>query len=396
MLSSLEDKHNEVMKLAYYDQDTMLPNRFWVFTEFDHSISHYQEKMAVLYLDLDGFKRVNDSLGHKIGDALIIQLCERLSPLIDRENGILARFESDEFLILQRYKGKEHLIQSIQYVMEEINREYDLFSNKTTITASFGVSIYPEDGKTLEQLLQNADIAMYEAKRKGKNQYQFYQDLTKASTYRHFLELENDLKFALKNQQFELYYQMIVNGRDEKIVGAEALLRWNHPTKGMIPPDQFIPIAEETGLMSAIGFWVLEEAVRELEHWHAKGHQDLTMAINLSKSQMRDHSYIEKLDCILRDSAIPASSLHIEITESDVHFYSEGMMKFTRELKKRNVKIALDDFGVGTSSLQYLKDLPLDILKLIKTLFEMSHPAHLIRSFYMEFLKSLRSLSLRS
>lgn len=374
VLSSLEEKHNDVIKLAYFDQDTKLPNRYWVTKEFHHFVKGY-EKTAVLFFDLDGFKRVNDSLGHKIGDALIIQLCERLSPIIEELNGIFSRIGGDEFLILLDYKGKEDLEKTIQHMLNNIGSEFDLHSYKTFVTTSVGISIYPDDGIQLEQLMQNADIAMFEAKRKGNNQYQYYRNLTKKSSYRNFLELENDLKFALKKKQFQLYYQIIVNGFEKNIVGVEALLRWNHPTKGMIPPDKFIPIAEETGLMTSIGKWVLEEAVRQLKIWHDNGFKELTMAINVSKTQMRDDMFIEKLDQVLEESQIPASMLHIEITETDIHLYPEEIMRFTKELKKRNVKIALDDFGVGTSSLQYLKDLPLDIIKIDQN-FIKNVPSH--------------------
>lgn len=363
MLSSLEEKHNEVKKLAYYDQLTMLPNRHMLLKEFEKSIAKFQGEIAVLFFDLDGFKLVNDSLGHKIGDALLNIVCERVLPIIENQ-GMMARFGGDEFVIFLKYKNREKLENIIQKMISEVRKEFHINHYRTFVTASIGISIYPYDGQTLEVLLQNSDIAMYEAKRKGKNQIVFYQDLSSNNDYLYLLELENDLKFALQKNQFELHYQIIVNSWDKEIFGVEALLRWNHSTKGMISPAEFIPIAEEIGIMPSIGNWVLEEAVKQVKSWHNKGYHHLSLAINISKTQMKDNTFIEKLDQVLKDSKLSPSMLQIEITESDIDHYIKEILQFTKELKKRNVKIALDDFGVGTSSLQFLKELPIDVIKI--------------------------------
>ncbi|WP_026573585.1 EAL domain-containing protein [Bacillus sp. UNC438CL73TsuS30] len=364
MLSSLEEKHSEVINLAYYDQLTQLPNRYFFFQEFTNRLEQNQSKMAVLFLDLDGFKRVNDSLGHKVGDALLRSVCARVLPMINEKNGIIARYGGDEFVILLKYESISELEILSEEILYKVGQEYQLPPFKTVVTASIGISLYPHDGETIEQLLQSADIAMYEAKRKGKNQYFFFQDLAEDSSYKNLLELENDLKFALQKNQLELNYQIIVCGVDKSIVGVEALLRWNHPEKGMIPPGKFIPIAEETGLMPAIGLWVLEESVKQVSIWHQAGWDQMTLSVNISKSQMKDHSLIEKLDQVMKDYAFPPSMLQIEITESDIHHYLDEVLQFTKDLKKRNVKIALDDFGVGNSSLLYLKELPIDVIKI--------------------------------
>ncbi|MGG1399189.1 EAL domain-containing protein [Bacillus salipaludis] len=364
MLSSLEEKHSEVINLAYYDQLTQLPNRYFFFQEFTNRLEQNQSKMAVLFLDLDGFKRVNDSLGHKVGDALLRSVCSRVLPMINEKNGVIARYGGDEFVILLKYESISELKILSEEILYKVGQEYQLPPFKTVVTASIGISLYPHDGETIEQLLQGADIAMYEAKRKGKNQYFFFQDLAEDSSYKNLLELENDLKFALQKNQLELNYQIIVCGVDKSILGVEALLRWNHPDKGMIPPGKFIPIAEETGLMPAIGLWVLEESVKQVSIWRQAGWGQLTLSVNISKSQMKDHSLIEKLDQVMKDYAFPPSMLQIEITESDIYHYLDEVLQFTRDLKKRNVKIALDDFGVGNSSLLYLKELPIDVIKI--------------------------------
>ncbi|MBI0580330.1 EAL domain-containing protein [Neobacillus cucumis] len=364
MLSSLEEKHSEVINLAYYDQLTQLPNRYFLFQEFTSRLQQNQSKMAVLFLDLDGFKRVNDSLGHKVGDALLKSVCARVLPMINEKNGVIARFGGDEFVILLKYESIAELENLSGEILFQVGQEYQIPPFKTVVTASIGISMYPHDGETIEQLLQSADIAMYEAKRKGKNQYFFFQDLAEDSSYKNLLELENDLKFALQKDQLELNYQTIVCGADKSILGVEALLRWNHPGKGMIPPGKFIPIAEETGVMPAIGLWVLEESVKQVSKWYQAGWNQLTLSVNISKSQMKDRGLIEKLDQVMKDYAFPPSMLQIEITESDIHHYLDEVLQFTKDLKKRNVKIALDDFGVGNSSLLYLKELPIDVIKI--------------------------------
>ncbi|MDQ0233655.1 bifunctional diguanylate cyclase/phosphodiesterase [Metabacillus malikii] len=364
MLASLEEKHDEVAQLAYYDSLTLLPNRFYLEKYFFEFISQKQNSKAVLFLDLDGFKRVNDSLGHDIGDKLLVSVTERINPIISKHFGIISRFGGDEFVILMCFDEKEGLRRVVNQILIEVGKESHLRKYRTMVTASIGISIYKSDSTSLEELLQKADIAMYEAKRKGKNQFHFYEDLAKDSNYKDILELENDLKFALKKNQFQLYYQPIICSVTKRILGVEALLRWNHPTKGMISPVKFIPIAEETGLMPLIGEWVLVESIKQISYLHQKGYNNLTLSINVSKSQMKDSHFIKMIDEVLTKYNYPASRLQIEITESDIGSFFNDILTFTTELKKRNVLVALDDFGVGTSSLLFLRELPIDIIKI--------------------------------
>ncbi|MGJ7911613.1 EAL domain-containing protein [Neobacillus sp. LXY-1] len=364
MLASLEEKHESVTQLAFYDQLTMLPNRYKLFKEFFDRTIGKKEELVIFFFDLDGFKWVNDSMGHTIGDMLLVNVCKRVSPVVEEQDGMLARYGGDEFVILLPNTGRAEIERIAENIMLEINRVFQIHSFKISVTASIGISSYPQDSTTIEPLLQKADIAMYEAKRKGKNQYIFYHDLNNTNNYKNLLELEKDLKYALIQKQLESYYQIIVDSEHHQITGVEALLRWNHPTKGVIPPAKFIPIAEETGIMPYIGLWILEDAVKQAKKWHLQGHDYLSISVNISKSQMKDHSFINKLDKVLEEYDFPPSKLQIEITESDINHYLKEIKDFTIELKKRNIKIALDDFGVGTSSLIYLKELPIDVIKI--------------------------------
>ncbi|WP_026562896.1 EAL domain-containing protein [Bacillus sp. J37] len=370
MLESLEKKHNEIVNLAYYDPLTMLPNRYYLNDKFHKLVEKNQQKVAILFLDLDGFKRINDSLGHEIGDRLLFSVSDRIAPLISKREGIFSRFGGDEFVIVVNYSQIEDLKMLVQDILIEAGKENQLRTYKTFVTASIGVSIYGQDGTSLNELLQKADIAMYEAKRKGKNQSYFYQDLEIASGYKNILELENDLKFALGMKQLEIHYQPIVCSIDHSILGVEALVRWNHPSKGTISPALFIPIAEETGLMPAIGEWVLKESIKQISSLHSKGFKNLVLSINVSKTQMKDKSFIYKLDEILTKFNYPPSKLQVEITESVIDSYLNEIRDFSNALKKRNILIALDDFGVGTSSLLFIKELPIDVIKIDRNFIE--------------------------
>lgn len=361
-LSSLEETHNEITGLAYFDQLTKLPNRYMFFDEFEKRFKKLNQ-FALIFFDLDGFKRVNDTFGHEIGDLLLKEVSNRILPIIQNYNGLLARYAGDEFVILLNDKNKAILEDICDNILSEVKKEYQLASSKTLVTASIGISVYPEDGVTLDELLRNADASMYEAKRKGKNQYSFFQDLASDSEYKTLIELENDLKYALANNEFELHYQAIIEGNDNKLVGFEALLRWNHAKKGIISPSTFIPIAEENGLMPQIGRWVFAEALKQGKTWKQLGFDDLVLSINISKSQMNDFKLLELMDELISDDEFHSSNILFEITESDVSHYIKEIRQFIESVKERGVKIALDDFGIGTSSLIYLKELPFDVIK---------------------------------
>ncbi|MFD2045233.1 EAL domain-containing protein [Ornithinibacillus salinisoli] len=393
MLSSLEDKQNEITKLAYSDQLTLLPNRYLFRKEFERYKKEGQEKMSLLFFDINDFKRVNDLLGHNIGDSLIKEVSGRVLPIIKEQDGLLARYGGDEFVILIINKDMATIRTIIETILHEVDKEYRVGPFKTFATVSIGVSNYPQDGETLEELLQKADIAMYEAKKSGRNQYIYYEDLTSASSYRDLLELENDLNFALQNKEFELYYQPIYSGSEREMVGVEALLRWNHPTNGQISPTRFVPVAEEMGLMPSIGLWILEAAIDQANKWYQKGLIGF-VSINISKTQMKDSSFIDKLDQLIKKYPFMPPMIHFEITESDITHYVREVVAFAKELKKRKVKIALDDFGVGTSSLLYLKELPIDVIKIDRNFIKNVPEDHYDSVLLAGILKITKELNL--
>ncbi|MGD6842926.1 bifunctional diguanylate cyclase/phosphodiesterase [Bacillus infantis] len=387
VLASLEEKNLEITDLAYIDQLTGLPNQAYL---FEHYLKNLHGMKALFFFDLDGFKRINDTLGHQAGDIFLREIAEKVKELADEKNGLFARLAGDEFALLVPNSDRKELKEIASGILSQVGKEYEAFQYKAFTTASVGVSIYPGDGTTLNTLLQRADIAMYEAKSKGKNQYIFYEDIPNDSYYSNLLELEHDLKHAAEREELEIYYQIIMDKEGQQAACVEALLRWNHPDKGLISPDKFIPIAEETGLINKIGSWVLEEAVKQVGKWHEAGFTDLGLAINLSKSQMKDGRFIEKLDEVLERYQFPPGLLQIEITESDVSDYKKELLPFVGALRKRKVKIALDDFGVGTSSLIFLKDLPIDMIKIDRS-FVGKVPSHTFDTVLLKGLYKILS-----
>ncbi|MCA1040438.1 EAL domain-containing protein [Bacillus infantis] len=361
VLVSLEDKNREIRDLAYIDQLTGLPNQAFL---FEYYLTSLKGMKAVFFFDLDGFKRINDTLGHQAGDIFLKEIAEKVKGLAAAKNGLFARLAGDEFALLVNTRSRKELEEIAGRILSQVGKEYETFQFKAFTTASVGIAVSPQDGTTLDTLLQKADIAMYEAKSTGKNQFVFYEDISSGSYYKNLLELEHELKYAVERNELEIYYQPIMDKEGKYVVCVEALLRWNHPAKGLISPDKFIPIAEETGLINRMGSWVLEEAVKQVGKWHADGFEELSLAINLSKSQMKDGRFVKKLDEVLARYHFTPGLLQIEITESDVSDYKKELLPFVEDLRKRKVKIALDDFGVGTSSLIFLKDLPVDTIKI--------------------------------
>lgn len=364
MLASIELAHKELKNIAYCDALTGLYNRGYLFEKFNTLLERRNIKIAVVFLDLDGFKPVNDTLGHKMGDSLLKKVSKRLQELFSK-NATITRLGGDEFIILLEYQQG---IDDVKSVTEELinclKGIKQINGFPLEVTGSVGVSLYPEDGETPHDLVQKADIAMYEAKRNGKNQYYFYNELKEDSYYMSFGHLERDLRRALDNQELELYYQPIINSEDYHIIGVEALLRWNHPVKGMISPLRFIPIAEEIGLMNSIGEWVLRTSINQVQQWHQDGFDDISLYVNLSKTQMVNEEFLTAIDLILKESHFPSEHLQFEITENTVGDSRKEVKAFTEQLRKRNLRIALDDFGTGLSSLVYLRELNVDTIKI--------------------------------
>ncbi|MFD1738193.1 putative bifunctional diguanylate cyclase/phosphodiesterase [Bacillus salitolerans] len=351
-------------QLAYHDSLTGLPNCQLLTKQLEQSIQIKlnTELIAILCIDLDRFKIINESLGHQTGDLVLIEVATRLKEKLDHR-ATLSRQGGDEFTILleqlENQTEVEHLADSI---LGSFKHPFIIEEREIFITPSIGISIYSNENIAPYILVQNAVSAMYLAKNKGKNNYQFYYaELEKRYTER--LELETDLRRAIENYQFILHYQPQINIIDNRVIGMEALIRWNHPTKGIISPHSFISLAEETGIIIPIGEWVLKEACLQNKKWQQEGFPPFVMAVNISARQFYDIHFVQKVKTILTETKLEPSLLELEITESML-MDTTYTISILQELKKLGVKVSMDDFGKGYSSLAYLKRFPIDKLKI--------------------------------
>ncbi len=358
----MEDRVNH---MAYHDELTSLPNRVMLSQRLDQALSRHRRagtQLAILFLDLDRFKVINDSLGHESGDVLLRQVADRLRTQ-SREGDTIARMGGDEFVVLiENYSNLSDISTRAQRLVEQLSAPYALGNNDCHVTVSIGISVFPADGGDAQALLKAADVAMYRAKDTGRDSYQFYSAAMNVHTVER-LELESDLRRALERNEFLLYYQPKVEIATGLITGVEALLRWNHPRRGLVPPMEFIPLAEETGLIVPIGEWVLATACARIKEWQEHGLSKLDVAVNLSARQFADPTLLSKLTGIIRRSGLDPSSLELEITESVVMLHGESAVALLKQLKSLGVRIAIDDFGTGYSSLAYLKRFPIDTIK---------------------------------
>ncbi len=322
-----------------------------------------QAPMALLLLDLDHFKNINDSLGHEVGDKLLQLAAERLRHTLDAAD-TLSRSGGDEFaILLTECSGAPMIGRIAQRLLETMAQPFNVDGHELVLSASVGISMYPHDGTDLGALLKNADAAMYSAKAAGRNTYQFFTPEMNARVFER-LSLENSLRKALPRQELMLYYQpqYRVGGGDP--IGFEALLRWRHPELGLVPPARFIPIAEETNLILPIGEWVLAEACRQQMAWQRAGQPATTVAVNLSPVQFRQRNLVSLVQRVLAETGLPAAQLELEITESLLMDDTERAVEVLHELKSLGIRLSLDDFGTGYSSLSYLKRFPLDKIKI--------------------------------
>jgi diguanylate cyclase (GGDEF)-like protein len=351
--------------IALHDDLTALPNRLMLNRRLDEALSRHRRtatQLAILYLDLDRFKVINDSLGHDLGDDLLCQVAERLRTH-SREGDTVARMGGDEFAVLiENPKTLMDVSSCAQRLVEATSAPYMLAGTDCRVTVSIGISIFPNDGSDSQALLKAADVAMYRAKETGRNNYLYYAPAMNVHTVER-LELESDLRHALERGEFLLHYQPMIQLATGLIVGTEALLRWVHPVRGLIPPMEFIPLAEETGLIAQIGEWVLATACARTKLWQEQGFTNLCVAVNLSARQFADPMLLPKLTRIIRASKLNPANLELEITESMVMSHGENAVAVLEGLKSIGVSIALDDFGTGYSSLAYLKRFPIDTIK---------------------------------
>lgn len=378
----------QIRHLAYYDSLTRLPNRTFYKELLTRALDEAQRNkkiLAVLFIDLDLFKRINDTLGHDAGDQLLQAFGDRLLRSVRKTDYVARSGDENAFNAVSRLGGDEFIV-----LLHEIRHNYDatvaarriladlslpfmLGGNEVFITASIGISLFPADGKDVETLLKNADIAMYHAKEQGKNNFQFYAESMNAASFER-LTLENNLHKAVERRELVLYYQPKLDVRSRKIVGMEALIRWNHPVRGLVLPAEFISLAEETGLIMPIGEWVLRNACLQSKAWQAAGLPCVPISVNISRRQFEQQSLRESIMKALHDADLAAHCLELEITESTIMQNPDKATSMLRALKAAGIKISIDDFGTGYSSLDQLRKLPLDFLKIDRS-FVMNVPA---------------------
>ena len=361
----LEFQQERIYNLAYFDPVTDLPNRFFFMEELDKAIDNLSgdKTLGLLYLDLDRFKHINDNLGHDIGDEVLKLQGLRLGKLIDKGD-LIANVGGDGFLILvKNIVDESEAIDLTKEIMETFKEHIKFKGYDLYLTASIGIAIYPEAGKDSVSLIKNAEIALYQAKHIGGNSYfKYFKDMGKRE-YEN-LTIINELRQAVTNKEFLLYYQPQVDIKTEKIVGMEALIRWENPKRGLVPPNKFIPLAEETGLIFSIGEWVLSEACRQNKEWIDKGYKPRQISVNISARQFQYYNFLDMVSKVLKETGLKPEYLGLEITETTAISDIKYTIKVLNELKKLGVSVIMDDFGKGYSSLGYLGEMNIDELKI--------------------------------
>ncbi len=351
--------------LAHYDALTGLPNRMLMAERSQQAIRLAQQNgtpLAVMFIDLDHFKHVNDSLGHRVGDDLLVEIAKRLRAIV-RDRDTVARLGGDEFLLLLQGANAQGATRVASKLQEAGRQPYQIGHHELTMAPSMGIALFPQDGEDFDTLTQAADTAMYRAKADGRNTYRFFTPEMHAQSMR-ALRLENALRRALERNQLELHYQPQVTIETGAIRSVEALLRWNHPDLGAVSPAEFIPIAEDTGQILQIGEWVLRTALAQLRTWHAQGLSELTVAVNLSAVQFRQPQLPELVSRILDETITPASQLELELTEGVAVNDPRSAIITMDQLHARGVRLSMDDFGTGYSSLSHLKRFQIYKLKI--------------------------------
>jgi len=365
-ITERKESEARIEHLAHHDILTGLHNRFELDNRLEQALatSHRDhQQLAVLFIDLDKFKNINDSLGHHIGDQLLVGVAKRLGSCV-RDSDIVSRIGGDEFVIvLTAIKENSDAALFAEKILNEISKPYKINGSELNTSPSIGISIYPNDGNSVDELMSAADAAMYHAKDQGRNTYQYFTESMIIEANKR-MKIERDLYIALDNGQLELYYQPQIQSVDLKVVSMEALVRWNHPVQGMILPDLFITIAEDTGIIHELGNWVIDEACRQLVAWKSDGIKNYRVAINLSAKQLQSKTLAAEIKAILFKYQLKGCEIELEITETAAMSEPEHAVKQLNMLRDLGIHLAIDDFGTGYSSLAYLKRLPIQTLKL--------------------------------
>lgn len=355
----------EISRLARRDALTGLPNRTLLVDRVGAAIAsaqRHQHKLAVVFLDLDRFKHVNDSLGHAAGDRLLRSVAARLTGAV-RASDTVSRQGGDEFVILlSEVRHREDVVVAAGKIVSALAQPHQVDGQDLYITASLGIAVYDEDGADVDTLIKNADVAMYYAKDHGRDNYQFFTPEMNARIVER-QALEGSLRRAIERREFLLYYQPKVDLETGRMIGAEALIRWQHPMHGLLPPQRFVPVAEDSGLIVPIGQWVLHEACRQAREWQAAGLHPVPIAVNISALEFRSRNFLDRVRRTLEETGLEPRFLELELTESVLMESVDETAGVLRELKAMGLQIAVDDFGTGYSSLSYLTQFPIDALK---------------------------------
>lgn len=387
----------EMTHSVEHDFLTGLPNRILLNDRISQAIAQaprHQKQVAVLFLDLDGFKHINDSLGHPVGDKLLQSVAARLVACV-RDSDTVSRQGGDEFVVLlsEAEQWQDAAVVASR-MLEAVAEAHPIDLHDLHVTTSIGVSVFPDDGGDAETLIKNADTAMYQAKANGRQSFQFFKPAMNVRAVER-QSIEENLRRAIERKEFVLNYQPRINLRNGLITGAEALIRWVHPTRGLLLPAQFIPIAEDCGLIKPIGYWVLREASRQARTWVDAGLPVGSVAVNVSAMEFRDESYVESLRAVLDETGIDPEMLELELTESVLMTHAESAASILLTLREQGVQIAIDDFGTGFSSLSYLRKFPLDALKIDQSFVSQVANAGDENSIVAAVISMARSLNLR-
>jgi diguanylate cyclase (GGDEF)-like protein/PAS domain S-box-containing protein len=368
----------QIAFMAYHDSLTDLPNRHLLKDRLQQTLAsakQYNRIVAILFLDLDNFKRINDTLGHDQGDKLLLNVAERLQGYIRNSDSItrleveqgdttVARLGGDEFtILLTEIKHIKDAAKVAQRILDLFNEPFAIESQEVFITTSIGISVYPDDGDTVDALLKHADTAMYHAKDQGRNNYQFYRESMNITTIER-LDLENKLRRAMDKKEFVLHYQPQLDTKTKRITAVEALIRWMHPDKGMLLPMTFIPVAEETGLIIPIGEWILHTACTQNKAWQQAGLPPIRVTVNISSVQFSQKNFVKMVGKVLKESGLDPQYLELELTETILMQTTDTAVTTLKELKSLGIRLSIDDFGTGYCSLNYLKRFPIDTLKI--------------------------------